>query len=75
MPPGVTEDGGDGGLPGLGQEPGVRHHHEALRPGLQVKPGNGERVKGRVQKKKTANYPHFVDKRLTPPPLIHVGRS
>ena len=26
-------------------------------------------------KKKPANYPHFVDKRLTPPPLIHIGRS
>ena len=23
--------------------------------------------------KKTHFYPHFVDKRLTPPPLIHVG--
>ena len=25
--------------------------------------------------KKTANYPHFVDKRFNLPPLIHVGRS
>ena len=25
--------------------------------------------------KKTVNHPHFVDKRLTPPPLIHFGRS
>ena len=29
--------------------------------------------KGRV-KKKTANYPHFVDKRFTPTPLIHIDR-
>ena len=27
------------------------------------------------KQKKTANYPLFVDKRLTPPPLIHVGRG
>ena len=26
-------------------------------------------AKGRVQQKKKANYPHFVDKHLTPPPL------
>ena len=25
--------------------------------------------------KKTPNYPHFVNKHLTPPPFIHVGRS
>ena len=30
--------------------------------------------KGRIPTKKTANYPHFVDKCLTPP-LIHIGRS
>ena len=31
--------------------------------------------KGWVQKKNPANYPLFVDKRLSPPPLIHVGRG
>ena len=35
--------------------------------------GRAERVLGRGLKKKTSFYPHVVDKRFTPPPLIHVN--
>ena len=54
--------------------PNTHRLHSLVSPRLPFKmPLNTAHTKGRFKKQKHIFYPHFVDKRFTQPPLIHIG--